>query len=211
MSVYHNSYLLLGSLLLLIILSPVLENVLIGRYIMDSLFFVVLLTAILALDVNRVIRALAIVSAFVLLGIRLTGLFVIGDAWFLPGYIVYVGLIFLAFISLMRTILTAKVIDLGVILDAISAYLLIGVSWAMIFLIIHTLIPSAFDFAFDDGYQLWSRYVYLSFMTLTTLGYGDITSTNSIVQIWSVLEAIVGVLFQATLIARLVSAYGTRQ
>ena len=110
----------------------------------------------------------------------------------------------------MKTIIMARFIDLGVIVDAISSYLLIGVAWALIFLIIHTFIPSAFDFGEPDGYELWTRYLYLSFMTLTTLGYGDITSDNSIVQIWSVLLSVIGVLFQAIMIARLVSLYGSR-
>lgn len=211
MSTQSKSFLLLGSLLLMMIFSPVLENVLIGRYVMDGLFCAVIITVILVLDVNKYARRLAVAVAITILAIRVTGILAIGDGWFLPGYILYSILIFLAFINLVRSILMAELVDLGVIVDAISAYLLIGVAWAMIFLIIHTLIPTAFTFEFDDGYQLWSRYLYLSFMTLTTLGYGDITSSNSIVQIWSVLEAIVGVLFQAILIARLVSIYGTRR
>ena len=107
----------------------------------------------------------------------------------------------------MKFIILAKTVDTAVILNAISAYILIGVMWTLIFMIIHLLDPTAFNFDPPDRYRGWIKYLYLSFTTLTTLGYGDITSSNPIIQIWSVLEAIVGVFFQAILIARLVSMY----
>lgn len=210
MTISHNSYLLLGSLLTMIVMSPILERVQFGRPTMDVLFCVVIVAAILSLAFRTEVRVFAIIAALVILVIRLTGVFAIGENWFLTGYVLALALIVVAFLSLMKTIILARFIDLNVIIDAISCYLLIGVAWALIFLIIHTVIPSAFEFGEPDGYELWTRYVYLSFTTLTTLGYGDITSDNSIVQIWSVLLAVVGVLFQAIMIARLVSLYGSR-
>ncbi len=210
MRIPYNSFLLLGSLLLLIVMSPILENMANGRQIMDVLFCVVIVTAILSLAVRLSVRVFGVVVALAILIVRLTGVFFIGNAWFLLGYILSLVLILIAFFTLMNSIVRSRFINLDVVMDGISSYLLIGVAWALIFLIIHTAIPDAFDFGEPDGFELWSRYVYLSFMTLTTLGYGDVTSTNSIVQIWSVLEAIIGVLFQAILIARLVSLYGSR-
>lgn len=71
--------------------------------------------------------------------------------------------------------------------------------------------PAAFYFEILNGFELWTRYLYLSFMTLTTLGYGDVASTNSIAQIWSVLEAVVGIFFQAIVLARLVGLFTPRK
>ena len=209
MTISHNSYLLLGSLLVMIVMSPILENLPLGRQVMDVLFCVVIVSATLSLAIRVEVRLLAVFLALAILIVRLTGVFVFGENWFLTGYVLSLILIVVAFLSLMKSIIMTRFIDMKVITDAISSYLLIGVAWALVFLIIHTLIPTAFEFGEPDGYELWTRYVYLSFMTLTTLGYGDITSDNSIVQIWSVLEAVVGVLFQAILIARLVSLYGS--
>lgn len=210
MPMRHNSYLLLASLLLMIVLSPILENIPIGRYVMDVLFCSFIVAAVLALDARRSVRIFSVAVALTILFIRLTGVIVIGEVWFLTGYMLSFVLTVVVFLVLMKSILKAKLISLDVLVDAISSYLLIGVAWALLFLVIHTLQPTAFDFGDPVGYELWTRYVYLSFMTLTTLGYGDITSSSSIVQIWSVLEAVVGVLFQAILIARLVSLYGSR-
>ena len=53
----------------------------------------------------------------------------------------------------------------------------------------------------------WQRMYYLSFTTLTTLGYGDITPVNAYVEPFVLAEAIIGVLYVAILMARLVSLY----
>ncbi len=50
--------------------------------------------------------------------------------------------------------------------------------------------------------------LYFSFTTLTTTGYGDITAINPVVRMWSIFEAIIGTMYNATVIARLVSLYG---
>jgi hypothetical protein len=63
---------------------------------------------------------------------------------------------------------------------------------------------------FADGQPLNTETVqYFSFTTLTTLGYGDFTAAGSLGRALAVLEAISGQVFLATLVARLVSAYGT--
>ena len=55
-----------------------------------------------------------------------------------------------------------------------------------------------------------SALLYFSFTTLTTTGYGDITAVNPVVRVWSIFEAIIGTMYNATVIARLVSLYGSR-
>ncbi len=53
-----------------------------------------------------------------------------------------------------------------------------------------------------------SALLYFSFTTLTTTGYGDITAVNPVVRMWSIFEATIGTMYNATVIARLVSLYG---
>ena len=49
--------------------------------------------------------------------------------------------------------------------------------------------------------------MYFSFTTLTTLGYGDITPSNTVARIWATLEAVTGTLYLTILVARLVAIY----
>ena len=55
--------------------------------------------------------------------------------------------------------------------------------------------------------MIWNELLYFSLVTLTTLGYGDITPLGAVARIWSALEALVGTLYLAVLISRLVGIY----
>jgi len=89
---------------------------------------------------------------------------------------------------------------------ALSAYLLIGLMFASFFGALSKLVPGPF---FADGQPVNSGTLqYFSFTTLTTLGYGDFTAAGSFGRAVAVLEALSGQVFLATLVARLVSAYG---
>jgi hypothetical protein len=90
---------------------------------------------------------------------------------------------------------------------ALSAYMLIGLMFTEVFAALDVFVAGAF---FADGQPANSQTLqYFSFTTLTTLGYGDFTAAGSLGRAVAVLEAITGQVFLATLVARLVSAYGT--
>jgi len=88
---------------------------------------------------------------------------------------------------------------------AVSAYLLIGMMFSEFFGALDLLVPGPF---FANGQPANSQTLqYFSFVTLTTLGYGDFTAVGSLGRAVAVLEALSGQVFLATLVARLVSAY----
>jgi hypothetical protein len=91
---------------------------------------------------------------------------------------------------------------------AVAAYLLIGITWAFIYGLLDQFLPNAFSLPADGGEYSIKRQgtiTYFSFVTLTTLGYGDITPTHEISRMFAVMEALIGQLYPATLLARLVS------
>jgi hypothetical protein len=91
---------------------------------------------------------------------------------------------------------------------AISVYLLLGLMWAAVFALVYLNDPQSFSFAALPQSTLpviRARFVYFSFTTLTTVGYGDITAVSPIARSLAMLEAVTGQLFPAILIARLVS------
>ena len=90
---------------------------------------------------------------------------------------------------------------------ALSAYMLIGLMFTEYFGALNVLASGPF---FADGQPANNQTLqYFSFTTLTTLGYGDFTAAGSFGRAVAVLEAMTGQVFLATLVARLVSAYGT--
>ena len=92
------------------------------------------------------------------------------------------------------------------VLGAVLLYLTIGVVFVGLFTIVGTLVPDAFsNLRMTDDPALASDLVYFSFVTLTSVGYGDILPVHPIARSLCNLEAIIGQLYPATLLARLVT------
>ena len=92
---------------------------------------------------------------------------------------------------------------------AIAVYLLIGLIWAFVYQFIALQSPGAFKLPAAPeaytAYTLQSSLLYFSFVTLTTLGYGDILAVHPSARMLVMLEALTGQLYPAILLARLVS------
>ncbi len=91
---------------------------------------------------------------------------------------------------------------------AIAVYLLIGVLWCLAYQLLDYLSPGSFHFPETTRPMLGRlshRLAYFSFVTLTTVGYGDITPVHPVARSLASAEALVGQLYPAILIARLVS------
>jgi hypothetical protein len=92
------------------------------------------------------------------------------------------------------------------IMGAILLYLIIATSFVPLFAFIGSLVPKAFSgITMQDDPALASNLIYFSFVTLTTTGYGDVFPLHPIARSLCNLEAVIGQLYPATLLARLVT------
>ena len=107
-----------------------------------------------------------------------------------------------------RNLLLSGEIDINKIIGAICIYLLLGLNWAMFYLFINKAIPSSFHGLTSTaiGAQ-FSEFLYFSFVTITTLGYGDLIAVKPLARTVAFLEAIVGQFYVAVLVAWLVGMY----
>ena len=115
----------------------------------------------------------------------------------------------LAAILLIAVVLLLQVFREGAVTHsriqgAIAVYLLFGIGWAHAYHITETLHPGSFATTAAAMSNV-SDWVYYSFVTLTTVGYGDITPARPIARTLSIGEALTGQLYLAVLIARLVA------
>ena len=91
----------------------------------------------------------------------------------------------------------------NVVYDAVVIYLLIGITWSDVYAVLEHLPPGSFNLAGASAIEV-PAFTYYSFVTLTTLGYGDVTPLTDQARSLAILEAVIGQLYMTVLVARLV-------
>ena len=111
-----------------------------------------------------------------------------------------------SFSASYKKILLEGKVDKNKIIGSVSLYLLLGLIWTILYLLLIQLDPNAFS-GIEAGtwQQNFSTVAYYSFVTLTTLGYGDILPKNHLAEFLAYMEAIIGVFYMAIIVATLVS------
>lgn len=104
-----------------------------------------------------------------------------------------------------RQVLFTGMIDGNKIIGSICIYLLLGLIWSTLYLLVLEVNPDAFNgLGYASWYQNFPVVTYYSFVTLTTLGYGDISPLFPLARFLVFMEAIVGVFYMAILVASLI-------
>ena len=153
----------------------------------------------------------------IILGVPCLTLNIIGLVW--PSALVDtwdIGLLILFNLYVIsqlfrQVLLQTRAINMDVLNGVASIYLLMGITWALLYMFIEVLQPGSICFSKGQKtIESWSTMIYYSFTTLTTLGYGDIIPQNALTRILAIIEASVGVLYLAITIARLDKLYDRR-
>ncbi len=111
-----------------------------------------------------------------------------------------------AFTIAAKQVLFVGDIDTNKIIGSLTLYLLLGLIWAVIYLFILAMDPQAFSgIEAANWQQMFARVAYYSFVTLTTLGYGDVLPTNHVAEFFVYMEAIIGVFYMAIIVSSLIS------
>ncbi len=203
---------LLGSVVALIAY-PLCVNFFIGKLLLHIWVMFTLLQLILSQQVDPALRVQSIslgsISLVLAIVSFLANLF---DFPVLPLFkllILFLALFFFfcAWV-IIRSIFNQRQVTLDSIYGSVLAYLLIGISWALIFCCIELLAPDSFAFGSEKTLsERTGALLYFSFVTLTTLGYGDVLPITGLSRTVTYLEAITGIMYPATLIAMLVGKF----
>jgi voltage-gated potassium channel len=107
--------------------------------------------------------------------------------------------------SAMRQVLLSGPVDLNKVVGSFCIYLLLGLLWATLYLLVLALKADAFH-GLDPGgwHRVFPDLLYFSFATLTTVGYGDISPVAPLARFFAFMEAVVGQFYMAVLVASLV-------
>jgi hypothetical protein len=124
-------------------------------------------------------------------------------------YAIYGLLLVISPVVIINRILRHPEVRVSTVLGAVCAYLLIG----MVFGMLYGMIDRIDSRPFFEGRPVIDQfdYLYFSYASLTTVGFGDFVSRGDMGRGISVLEAALGQIFLVTLVARLVSLFGQRR
>lgn len=176
------------------------------RLLLVGVLAVTLLLVLFASHVPRpAMRAALIASVVAFLLVLIES---IGNNNLFSGstFLIFGSLIFVSPFVILNRIFRHPEVSLATLLGAICVYLLIGIVFAELYLMLNE-----FDTFFAQGPRPPGDFLYFSFITLTTVGYGDFFPGSRAGKTVVAYEAIVGQLFIAILIARLVTNYVGRR
>lgn len=205
-----NSY---ASVLCLFVLDYITASLAHGSWSTILTVFLLNATLLLTLHISHV-RHIWFLLAGLFLSVSM--LFTIVAA-FLPDTIVpnkdVLGmggtLLIIAPVVILRHIAMHTTVTGETILGAICVYLLYGMSFAFVFVLVGVASPSGF-FGIGQQGNTTSNYLFFSYTTLTTVGYGNLVPTTQLGQTLAMLEALSGQIFLVIVVARLVALWGRR-
>jgi voltage-gated potassium channel len=198
--------LLLISLFFMISFRPFLDGLVGATLLADILLSCVLLSGIYALSKQQLVLHTACALAFFIFLFKVV-YYAYGNQRIFTLQIV-LSMLFIAqmLIMILKHLLTEKEVTGDLIMGGACAFVLLGLVWAFAYYLLEIYQPNSFKGIEKRSDDMWD-FFYYSFVTLTTLGYGDILAVSKQARGLTVLEAIIGQLYLAIMISRLVSLH----
>lgn len=199
---------LLWSLIIILLLNPVMNSLGLSRF--WSLFFIAeLLLAVYAISEGpRATRFAALLVTPALLGELSFFLFETHETHWFAVISVGIFLAYVVFIVYRNSVFGKGKMTPDRVAGALAVYLLLGLLWALAYGIVSATDPDSFKglatFSLEES-GVQQDFLYFSFVTLTTLGYGDILPVSQYAKTLAWFEAVFGQLYLAVTIARLIS------
>jgi hypothetical protein len=182
---------------------PVTSTISLGAAVLQV---VALLVTLRVSGVRRGIRGLVAGVALIVAATAGVALTFGGDLGEKVGLVLWIALTLGTGVAIIRRLLTYRRVNLQAVLGLMCVYLLIGMTFALFYLLVQAFDPNAFS----QGPQSVSSAVYFSYISLATVGYGDISPLNSFMRALAVAEAILGQLYLVSVVSLAVSRLGDR-
>ena len=215
-TVHNRFYFLLAGLLVVLLVAPVLTDPYPG--FTGALLTVTLLIAVFSMSTSKQFVRIAWVLVALKVALAAVSFFEDSIGIFLAESMIVFAFFLLAAVFSFQRVLEGDDVDMNRIAGAISIYMLIGLIWSSLFFFMAILNPEAFKGLTPPGGSeiqhmnaIYMDLLYYSYVTLSTLGYGDVTPVSRAAQSLAYLEAISGVMYVAVLVSALVGSYGSKR
>lgn len=204
-NLWRNNLILLVSLLILIFVAPLLDQF--SELVTRSSLILVVLSGIFAAEYQkRIFNLLLSLGLLVLLSTAFTLFFPQDKTIPILTFLLMTLSLVLSTIALIAHISKANTVKKSTVLCAINSYLLLGLTASILFIIVDLVEPESF-LNLDSGFSGLSAYIYFGFVTLSTLGYGDITPSAPLARSLSVFVAVSGQLYLVIVMALIIGKF----
>jgi hypothetical protein len=180
------------------------------------IFTAIILSGTFSLEFRKRTRHILIASGTIPIFLTWLGFFIINDWLKITAFFSFFCFNMFIAAFMIRHIARGKNVTLNSLISSINAYLLIGVLGALLLAMEEILRKIGFhldaggiNFA-GSGAQGFHDYLYFSFVTMTTLGYGDVTPVSSLAKSTTIIIAVAGQLYLTMLVAMLVGKFLSR-
>ena len=203
----NRFFILLVLILSTIVLTPFLDHLLETKILMDIFLTVLFFGIIFVIRSKR--SHLIIASILVLPLILSTWSIYFYNSTQISIFTRIFGALFFGYavLIILQMIAGSTEVTRETIFAAVVAYLLIALMWAFLYMILEMVAPGSFSFPDKSIRVETMQFEYFSFITITTLGYGDITPLTNRASALTLLEAIIGQIYLVVLVAWLVGMF----
>jgi len=212
----HSFLLLLISLLIMLIVPPYLREYSLFEFesmLLNPFISVLFFTSLYLVTDNR---RFFLIGLLILLPVLTTNILYYLDKTHITsliGTLSYIAFFAYICVFLGRFLARSKTVSINVIYAAVCLYFFITIIWSFIYIATYNTIENAFSFSallqnsLDPDKDSITLFSYFSFVTMTTLGYGDITPVHPISRAWVSAQSVLGQLYLAIVMARFVGLY----
>jgi len=198
---------LLLLILAMLIIVPLADEFVRLRMLMDIFWSAIFIAVIYAVSQKKHHILVGVLLALPMLGSIWSRYFVQYSALEAVGGLCGAVFFIFAIIQILIFVYTQKEVTRDLIAGAAIVYLLMALAWSFIFGVVESLNPGSFSIPDIEGISTSRSFLYLSFVTITTLGYGDITPVTSLARSLCILEAVIGQLYLVVQVAWLVGVH----
>ena len=198
---------LLIFIIAMIIVGPLVEEFIQLRILMDILWSAIFISAVYAVSQKKHHILIGVLLALPMLGSIWAKYFVELKALVVVGSLCGAAFMLFIIIQMLIFIYSFREVTRDLIVGAAVVYLLMALMWMFIFVVVETLHPGSFNIPEGPNMEATRYFLYYSFVTLTTLGYGDITPATGLARSLCILEAVIGQLYLVVQVAWLVGVH----
>jgi voltage-gated potassium channel Kch len=193
--------------ILVFVIFPLRQAGLSGRFFIDVVMVTLMVSGALVMNQSRLLTGVTV-------GIVVLGACILWASRLYPSSLLvqfssaFSVLVFLLYVRIVLLVMFREgPVSWSRIQGGVCAYLLVGMAWASAFTLVEQIHPGSFRFVSqpENIDELFSKLIYFSCATLTTVGFGDVVPVYPFARSLAIAEAIVGQLFPAILIGALVA------